>query len=94
MGSAHPSVSARLADLEHVGVGGAGDLPQPEAVVVGLAGLEVAEQADDVGLGLHHDHRRAAVGADGGGVAAEDGGDARRPRRARRGERPGRTGCG
>ena len=56
--------SACGADLELVGVGGAGDLPPPEAGAVALAGRVGAEDAEDVGLGLHHDDRRPAVGPD------------------------------
>ena len=42
-----------------VGVGGAGDLPEPEPVAVGLARRDRVEHARDVGLGLDVEHRHA-----------------------------------
>ena len=45
-----------------VGVGGAGDLPQPEAVAVGLAGARRVEDAGDVALGLEVEDGRVEVG--------------------------------
>ena len=74
-----PESSGGRAQEVRVAVRGARDLPQPEAVAVGLAGREVRERAEHVGLALHDHHRDAPVVAD--AVAARE---ARAAPRARR----------
>ena len=54
----------RRAEEVRVAVRRAGDLPEPEARVVGLAGREVREHAEHVGLALHDHDRDARVVAD------------------------------
>ena len=60
-----------------VGVRGAGDLPEPEAIAVGLAGDVRVEDARHVGLGLDVEHGRVLVGAEGRGTGADRAGDVR-----------------
>ncbi len=62
-----------VADLLLVGVRGAGHLPQPQVVVVGLAGRVVAEDPQHVGLGLDQQRRHVGVGPDGRGLTDEAG---------------------
>ena len=77
------------ADEVRVGVRGAGDLPEPEVIGVGLARRVRVEDARDVGLGLDVEHGRVLVGAedrrcpaersrDVGGRVRRDDGHARR----------------
>ena len=59
----------------HVGVREAGDLPEAEPVVVGLARRVVAER-HEVGLGLEAEHRHAEVVAEGHGGSLVKAGNA------------------
>ena len=76
-----------VADDVAVRVGGAGHLPEPDPGGVGLPGAEVVEHADQVGLGLDHDHRDVEVltdrGRSGAPVGQDVDGQPRLPQRHR-----------
>ena len=70
-----------LADQELVGVGGAGDLPEPEVRRVRLPRGQVAQPPGQVGLGLHQDHRHVEVVADRHRVVVAEVREVQRPAR-------------
>ena len=74
-----------IADLESVGVRTACDFPQSQSGRIILSGRVVPEMPQDVGLGLHEDHRDIEIVADSHGGCAQSGdeidGPARFPQR-------------
>ena len=75
IGTPQSMYSALGADEVGVGVRGAGDLPEPEAVGVGLARRVGVEDARHVGLGLDVEHGRVLIGAEDRRRAADRAGD-------------------
>ncbi len=82
-------VGGGLAHEAPVGMGGAGDLPQPEGLGVRLTGARGPQHADHVVLGLQDEDRGLAVGAQDRRSAPERGGDVRGLARRRDGQAAG-----
>ena len=62
IGAAQPSDVGARAEHVGVGVGGAGDLPEPDASVSGWRASTSSRKPSDVGLGLDDEHRHVEVG--------------------------------